>query len=383
MSEFHVICVRLRNLTKHPNADSLSVADAGGYPVIVRTEDWAEGDLAAYIPVDALVDTTREEFRFLGKESKADGRARIRAKKLRGVFSMGLVVPPPEGAAEGSNVAEALGVLKYDPDVARETAGLQKKGRTKYGGLLKYPTENEKDPGLMPKYDIEGLRKYSHVFEEGEPVWISEKIHGQNARYVHDGTRLWAASRNWFKRPQLGMGWGEFLRRKLTGSLSYISWAEFFAIKFSKNDVPSCVWWEVAKRYDLAEKLSKVPGIAIYGESYGNNADMPYGVRRPEGDRFVMFDAFDTKNQRWFDVDEMLALAEQLDIPVVPTLYRGPWSAKLAELAEGRTTLGGDKHVREGIVIKPLFNRTHPEIGRCFLKLAGEGYHLRKTIEDA
>ncbi len=375
MSEFHVICVRLSNVEKHPNANSLSLASAGGYPVIFRTGDYHEGDLVAYVPVDALVDVRRPEFSFLEKDAKADGFARIRAKKLRGIFSMGLIVAPPPGAAEGDNVQTELGIGKYDPDLVNEN----RKGKVKFGGVLRWASENEKDPGIMPKYDIEGLRRYSNVLVPGEEVWISEKIHGQNARYVfHDG-RLWVASRNNFKRRQLSMSWGEFLRRKLLGRLGHISWKTFLANRFAKNEIPSCVWWEVAVRYDLEAKLAKVPGIAIYGESYGNNADMPYGVRRPEGDRFVMFDAYDTAAQRWFDVDEMLDLAERLAIPVVPSLYRGSYDPDMAvRLAEGRTTLGDDIHVREGIVIKPLKERTHPALGRVFLKLAGQGYLLRK-----
>lgn len=35
-------------------------------------------------------------------------------------------------------------------------------------------------------------------------------------------------------------------------------------------------------------------------------------------------------------------------------------------------------HVREGIVVKPIKERWDQDIGRVFLKLAGEGYLLRK-----
>lgn len=333
MSEFHVEVVRVANVMKHPNADSLSCATVNGYPVIFRTGDYEEGSLAVHVPIDAIVPDT-EQWSFLS------GNRRIKAKKLRGIFSMGLLTPALETWVEGQNVQAELGIEKYDPDLAKEKSPY---GKTKFGGPHKYD-DNEVDPGYCPKYDIEGLRRYREIFQEGEEVWVSEKIHGQNARYVHDGVRLWCASRNFFKKDTVG-----------------------------------CTWWEVARRYELEAKLATVPGIAIYGETYGNNADMPYGVVRPELDRFVMFDAFDTKTRTWFDVDQMLELAQRLDIPVVPTLYRGPWDMKLVELCEGKTVLGDGAHVREGIVVKPRKERWDCRIGRVFLKLAGEGYLLRKT----
>lgn len=328
MSEFRVEVVRVGPVAKHPNADSLSITTVlGGYPVIVRTGEFGEGDLAAYVPIDAIVPIDDPRWAFL-KDSR-----RIKAKRLRGIFSMGLLTAADPSWPEGFDAREAMRIEKYDPDAARE-------GGTKLPG-----EHDDKDPGLCPVYDIEGLRKYSAVFAEGEQVWISEKIHGQNARFVHDGERFHVASHKRFKKPGAPV-----------------------------------VWAEVAERYELAAKLAAHPGIAIYGETYGNNTDMPYGVRRPDGDRLVLFDVLDTRSRRWFDVDEFHAFAAALGLPVVPTLYRGPWSSSLVSLAEGKTTMPGADHVREGIVVKPLTERVDPRIGRVFLKLAGEGYLLRKTV---
>ena len=56
MSEGAVQVVRIGPVRKHPNADTLSVTDIhGGYPVIFRTGDYHEGDLAVYVPVDSIV----------------------------------------------------------------------------------------------------------------------------------------------------------------------------------------------------------------------------------------------------------------------------------------------------------------------------------------
>lgn len=330
MSEFYVRVIEIGEVEKHPNADSLSITSADGYPVILRSGDYATGDKAVYVPIDSIVPGDDERWSFL-KDSR-----RIRAKKLRGVFSMGLLTTADPSWEIGRDVREELRIEKYDPDAARERGA---NGNTKLPG-----EHDDTDPGLCPVYDIEGLRKYRGIFVEGEEVWISEKIHGQNARFVHDGERLHCGSRTRFKKP----------------------------------DSPT-TWVGVAKRYDLEARLAALPGIAIYGETYGNNTDMAYGVDRNVGDKLVLFDALDTKTRRWFNVDEFLAFASSLGLPAVPTLYRGPWRPDLAALAEGSTTMLGAQHCREGIVVKPVIERHERSIGRCVLKLAGESYLLRKA----
>ena len=76
-------------LEKHPNADSLSVVKVfDGYTVCVRTADWEGVDKGVYIPPDSVVPDT-EQFKFL------EGHLRIKAKKLRGINSYGMLVPVP------------------------------------------------------------------------------------------------------------------------------------------------------------------------------------------------------------------------------------------------------------------------------------------------
>lgn len=321
MSEFHINVVQIGTIERHPNADTLSITSVDGYPCIIRTGEFAEGDRAVYIPVDSILPKDEPRWEFLA------GHLRVKAKKLRGIFSMGLLTAADPSWEVGQDVRAEMRIEKYDPEVGYVSQG-----------------NDERDPGLCPVYDIDGLRKYERLLEVGEEVWISEKIHGQNARFVHDGERLHVGSRT----------------------------------RFKKADEDGC-WANVARRYDLAAKLAAYPLIAIYGETYGNNSDMPYGVNRAkEGDRLALFDALDTKARRWFDVDEFLAFAAALGLPVVPTLYRGAWDHSLRSLAEGKTTMPGADHVREGFVVKPIHERQDPRLGRVFLKMAGEGYLLRK-----
>lgn len=326
MSEFHVEVVQIGPVEKHPNADALSITSIhGGYPVIFRTGDYAEGDLAVYVPVDSVVPAT-EQWAFLGTHR------RIKAKKLRGVFSMGLLAKQPEGTALGNDVAERMGITRWELVEPAE--------RAKLGG------QNEVQPSgwTFPKYtDIEPLRRYHSVFEEGEEVVFTEKIHGANGRYCYGDGELWVGSHNFLKRRD-----------------------------------SSVVWWQLAEELELERKLSapEMDRIAVFGEVYGRGVqDLQYATERP---RFIVFDMLDTRTGRYLDHDETLERAAKLGLTTVPELYRGPWSKDLMSHTEGLTVLGEGKHVREGFVAKPVKERWHSHVGRVIFKAIGEGYHLRK-----
>lgn len=326
MSEFHVRVVRVGDIEKHPNADTLSITNVDDYPVILRTGDFKPGDLAIYIPIDAIVPET-EPFAFLA------GHRRIKAKKLRGVFSMGLLIPPPaslptEKVEVGTNVQAELGIEKYDPE-----AGFS--GEAKALG-----EEMETDPGFLPKFtDIEGLRRYRGILKDGEEVALTEKLHGASAKYVFRDGRLWVASNRRFWKPDA-----------------------------------STIWNQAANDLRLAERLAAHPNIAIYGEVYGQVQDLKYGVA--SGVRLALFDAMDTTTRRYLDFGDFLALAKALDLPTVPVLYRGPWSDDLRAMSEGKSTIAN--HVREGFVVRPVKERYDHACGRVIFKLVGEGYLLRK-----
>jgi RNA ligase (TIGR02306 family) len=339
MTEFHVEVVRIGSVEKHPNADSLSITRIhGGYPVCFRTGEFAEGDLAVYIPVDAVA-PDKPEWEFLGPGLR---NHRIRAKKLRGVFSMGLLSKAPDGSSEGEDVAELLGFRRYE-DVVDESNAY--KGAPRTDGLqVPAPTLL-----VMPRtYDIEGFRRYGRsLFTASEDVVVTEKIHGQNFRAV-------------------------FTDKLHIGSRT----------RWLDTNPETNTWAKVAQRYDLAEKLARYPHLVFFGESYGNNSDMPYGVERHKtGDALAIFDVFDSNRGTWLDYDSVVAKCDAIALPMAPLLVRYRFDyvePMLPALAEGPTTIGRGGHVREGWVIKPSVERWDSRLGRVILKMHGEGYLTRK-----
>jgi RNA ligase (TIGR02306 family) len=325
VSEFHVEVVEIGRIEPHPNADSLSITYVhGGYPCVVKTGAFEEGDLAAYIPVDTTVPVYDPRFAFLAKTADAFGRARIRALKLRGTFSMGLLVPASHDWALGADVKAVLGVERYEPPLPPASSG----------GVA------ERGPESVPAYtDIEGMRKHLNVLGPDELVVVTEKIHGANGRFVYADGRLYAGARTW--------------------------WAA------QGNNI----WWRAAEAAELEQKLARAQGIAFYGEVYGRVQDLRYGLDNGVG--FVAFDAFDTKTGKYLDYAEFVTLCSDLDIPRVPELYRGPYSGFDPALAEGQTVLGHGACIREGCVVRPLVERWDSSVGRVVLKYIGEGYLLR------
>jgi RNA ligase (TIGR02306 family) len=318
MSEWKIQVVKVGPLVKHPNADRLMVTKIFDYPVITAIGEFQEGDTAVYVPVDSVVPADDPRWAFL------QGHLRVKAKKLRGIFSMGLLAKAEPDMAVDAIVADRMRIVKYEPPESATTGG-----------------EAEKCPFEWPKYtDLESIRRYPDVLTEGEEVMLTEKIHGTSARYVWKDGRLWVGSHREIKRE-------------------------------SKESA----YWKAAVQLDLAKRLEAVEGIAIYGEVYGCVQDLRYGHTAGKVS-LVLFDAMDLSALRYLDVDDFMALAKKLDLPTVPPLYRGPWRQDLRSMAEGKTMLGAD-HVREGFVVRPVKERFDDRIQRVVLKYHGEGYLLK------
>lgn len=306
--------VRIK-LEPHPNADSLSLVMVGDFQCAVRTSDWNDGDLAVYIPPDSVVPETKE-FEFLGKH------CRIKARKLRGEWSVGILIPAPACSELGDNCMEKLGIVHYEPQIH---------GHFTTGGDNVTPP-----PGFLPKYDVLNFRKYSRLFEDGEEVIVTEKMHGANARFACVDDVMYCGSR-----------------------------------KFWKKEDPENLWWKaLALQPALEAWLRHHQDLVVYGEVFGQVQNLKYGST----DGSIFFASFDIlRGNKWLDFDEANVIGSP--IPWVPLVYRGPFDKeKIMELAEGDSSYPGANHYREGVVVKPVHERTDRKIGRVQLKVVGNRY---------
>lgn len=304
-------------LAKHPNADALSIVRVhDGYQAIVRTADWQDGNLAAYAPPDSVIPA--------GLVPGIEGR--VKAIRLRGIISEGLLIKAPAGLAVGDDAADALGITHYSPPV-RGAAGTP-------GG----PSADAGDPppGYAAVYDLEAARRYGRCLVDGERVIATEKIHGANARYTFRDGRMFAGSRTEWKR-----------------------------------DDPAILWWSaLASHPEIRVWCEANPGLVVYGEVYGRVQDLRYGL--PNETRLIVFDIL--RGTEFVDHDEARALAPSL--PWVPVIYDGPWCGvdAMTAHAEGPSVMPNAGHVREGCVIRPERERRDDRAGRVVLKLIGRDY---------
>jgi RNA ligase (TIGR02306 family) len=369
LSDWTPQIVRVEKIEKHPGADRLIIVTVlGDYPIITNMVDLKVGDLIGYLPIDTIVPDT-DDFYFLcpmayEKYEDEEGNVQqrqtgpkfpvgsvpekhriLKAKKIRGVYSQGMLHPinpclnPSVIMVEGDSLVELLGLKKWDEPEEENLPGLKKTG-----------TNAEKPPQgwVIPHYDIDGLRKYISCLQENEEIVLTEKIHGSNSAFCHDGARLWVKSRNYFKR-------------------------------MDEDDM----WWDVALRNDFETKMVKYPMMVFFGELYGQVKGYRYDTVI-EGGRLLtkvrFFDVFNAKTGRYLDYDERVQMMDSIGLDRVPELYRGPWNGKeeMYPYAEGPSTLN-PKHLREGFVLNTAIERFEPRLqSRMQVKLVGEGYNLKK-----
>lgn len=194
MSDWQPQIVRIEKVEKHPGADRLVIVTVlGDYPVITNMTDLEVGDLIGYLPIDTIVPDI-EEFHFLSpmeyeKYEDENGEIQhrqigpkyevgsvpekyriIKAKKIRGVYSQGLLQPVPYGVwKEGDSLVEILGLKKWEEDEEDNVQLAKTKGRN---------AEKPPKGWQIPHYDINSLRKHLNCLQNEEEIVLTEKLHG-------------------------------------------------------------------------------------------------------------------------------------------------------------------------------------------------------------
>ncbi len=320
-------------LESHGNADSLSIVKVGGFTCVVRTADWLGVDRAAYVIPDSLVDVSRPEFAFLQPKAFVVpnhpyfGYARIRAAKLRGVWSEGVLVPVK--GEIGDDVTEQLGVRWYEP-IESVSTDSDSEGSEGYTGHLRV-------------YDIENMKKSGnrYFFTDGEPVIALEKLHGSNGRWRWDGERFYAGKRS--------------------------SWCR-------EGDN---VWWKALNATPSLQQFLKTnPHIVVFGEVLGTQ-----GASFNYGGGMAAFDMFDTAKNLWIDKPDFVKIAKENGIPHAPVIYDGPFDFdKLVAFADGPSVYSPKlARCREGIVVSPHKERTtgDRDNSRVIMKIIGREYSTK------
>lgn len=354
MATFDVRVRRLDQVLPHPNADRLELAVVGGYRCVVAKGQFQAGDLIAYLPEAAVLpDELIQELGLVGKLAGPD-KNRIHPVSLRGALSQGVVMKARDHWQEGQSVMEELGVSKFVPEIPKELMGSA------------YTLEEHE----RLDFDIENIKAYPDLFQEGEQVVFTEKVHG-----------VFMA---------LG-GLPEHLARADSGhrdGRSYVSSKGLLADRMAFQQDAANPYVRAADRLglhaivqDLADRWNTT--VLVLGELFGAGIqDLGYGQPggTPSFRVFAIVRRSPDGQPVFLDDDELSAVVSHCGMTRVPVLYRGPFSREVLDFyTTGRETVsGGEVHLREGVVITPAHERNTPQIGRLALKSVSEAYLLRK-----
>lgn len=367
MSNFAVglLCI---TVIPHPNADALDLALVGppetAYRCVIGKGQFKTGDLVAYIPEAAILpEDLIAEMGLTGK-LHGSGKNRVKAVKLRGEVSQGLVWAPKEGwkawfeanrpdealiegseatdieAFEGMDIAEPLGITKYQPVIPVHMRG-------KMQGDA---------PSFALSTDMENFKKYSDLFKNGELVYATEKVHGTQMSLIYDGKDLKVSSK------------GVLMRNRATLA-----------------EEPGNLYWKAVRDHGLEGVMQRLYAhfhttVQLVGEVYGDVQDLKYGCA-PGERRFAAFDlrlCNPDNTGTYVNSEDFFILCREVGVETVPLIFVGAFDLESIKfVTSGKTTYGG-QHIREGVVLKPAQERIDYRHGRVILKSVSDAYLTRK-----
>lgn len=318
-----------------PNADAIERVRVLGWWVVCKKGDFRPGDALVYCEIDSLLPET-PEFEFLRKSSFKPAivqggqevqRAgfRIKTARLRGQVSQGIcfplgILPPGTPLEVGTDVTDALGIIKHDPPLPASLSG-----------KVKGPF-----PSFIPKTDETRVQVLEAVLlrNRGRTFHVTEKLDGSSFTAFRRDGEFGVCSRN---------------------------------LLLDETD-ESHAFVKLARRLDLPAKLAAVRDrrgfdLAIQGEAIGP------GI---QGNRYArkeielhLFTLFDISGHRLLSRDESNALVVELGLTAVPdlgTLTLNHGVDELVEFSVGPSVLN-PKVPREGVVLRAPTEEFDPDLG--------------------
>lgn len=364
MSELKVEICRIKEVTKHPNADRLDLVTVKGWQCVTGKGQFSPDDLVVYIPIDSILPIDIETILFPPDSKIKLHKSRVKTIKIRGEISQGMVVPPAElglaSLSEGIDVTERLGITKWEPPI---------KGSPQSNCQPK--KKKDKNPYFHEYTDIQHLKNYPDVFDDNTPVIATEKIHGTNFRagYVPEHSRTWWQKiihtvRNWLNLPMRY----EFAYGSRRVQLQYKkNWNGFY----DEN-----VYHRMVRKYHLDTILCN--GVVVYGEIYGDGIQKGYNYGLNGEVDLVVFDVM--HNGEYLDYFRAKELCKDLGLRFVPEVYAGSYGTFKfydRDFVSGPSMMEPVQPIREGVVLRP-WQEQHCKAGRAVFKLLNPDYLLRK-----
>lgn len=373
---------RIQEIKSIANADSICAYRLDNWWVVDGIGKYAVGELVVYCEPDSWIPHTLAPFLSKGQYPRVyDGieGERLRTVKLRGQVSQGLILPlhcvwsgahinmpyigmsPWDfqgdweqddhtlnevdifvngqwsiGTIEGLDVSSRLGILKYDPPVSAQLAGISK-------GAF---------PSCFPKTDEERIQNLTSQWPElqEQEYEITEKLEGSSM--------------------SVGLLEGDAVPRD----------GEFIVCSRNLNlkEVEGNTLWSLARKHDIERKLREIgppDGIILQGEIIGEGIQGNYyGIK---GHEFYVFAVYDIGMGRYYFPEERRRMCEHLGLKHVPVIstngsLKGMTIDEVLKSADGMSQVNPTKR-REGLVYK----RADGKNGQEHFKAVSNEYLLK------
>lgn len=305
-------------------ADAIECAIVnGGWPVVIRKDEYKVGDIAIYLEIDSWVPHELAPFLSKGQEPREYNGVkgeRLKTVKLRGQISQGLLLPIDLTFFRdiGTDLTESLSIQKWEPPIPAQLQGMMK------GNF----------PHFISKTDQErcqNLRKDIFETHQDEIYEVTTKLDGSSMTvYVKDG-EIGVCSRN---------------------------------IDLVETEGNS--FWKAAHQQNILYALRTVSEdkgeeYAIQGELIGEG--IQGNPEKLTGQRFYLFDIYSITAGRYLRTDERYSILDKMNniygadiehVPIVDGHLRVAQAYdtidELLEYAEGPSLNPQTK--REGLVFK-------------------------------
>ncbi len=363
----------ITNIQPIEGKDRIVLATVNGYQAIVGKDTYQLGEEVVYISEQSIIpDTLQEELGLVGRLAGGN-KDRVKAIRMGGVLSQGIVCQPQAWVEAGkpnltSDMLDGLlQVAKWEPTIPLSMSGKVARPRG--------------NAPICPMYDIENIKKQRHLrFEHdpitgetigdgvwfdpfhGETVTVTEKLHGTNFA-VHlnreeDGTvntdNVYIYSKGLGKHGHV-----------LLEDANNVYWKAF-----RKN--PDLAAWMGQALINMAH----VDSITVRGEVVGTGIqDLTYGV---EFELAIFSIEYHTQGVTTAVHPDETSFP--FDIGTIPILYQGVYDYDLCvELSQGDNIWGvPDLHVREGVVVTHAYQYRQLSGDRFAAKFINPDYLTRK-----
>lgn len=359
MSSLIVEVCEIKHVEHHPNADRLDIAQVKGWNCIVGRDQYKVGDWCVFFPPDSVLPTSIIEHHNLEFLKKG---GRVGTLKLRGYISQGLILSGdvlPEWAELGDNLADELGITKYE---------VQERVTSKAGNITSRKVQN---PFFSKYTDIENIQNFDTVFQDGDIVDITEKIHGSNIRFGWLPIEI-----NWNSRNPFSILRSLFRKYILGHKYEFVYGSHNVQLQFDgdKGFYASNIYAEVLRSYDIS-RLPK--GYIFYGEVFGKGVqELEYGR---DGLDLMLFDVKNAETGQYLDVSKARRAIYDCGFIPVPFMYAGPFDLYTLKICTEGDSMICDGQIREGCVVKSIQETNHRRIGRMVLKSINSEYLARKN----